>query len=221
MTRVLMAMAGCAALLAVAPDVRPLAASGRSILNNPLLITWYGNPHSPCMGALGQATGEARASALRAQMEEYAGLTERSVLGAYHLIAVVAQPHPGTDGAYRRRESPAMIESLLDEARANGYKLILDLQPGRSPPVDEVEHLREFLAEPDVHLALDPEFVMVAGQAPGQVIGSLRASQINPVMKRSSSRVTCRTRSSSCTSSGSTCCPTRTPSARVRSSTWC
>jgi hypothetical protein len=187
--RLLIATTCCLGLLVAGLEMHPLAesprlaANGRSLLDDALLITWYGNPHVARMGALGQATGEARARALREQMDEYAPLTNRTIVGAYHLVAVVAQPDPGADGMYRRREFPAVIDELLEEAKANGFKLILDLQPGRSPSVDEVRHFRRYLEDPDVHVALDPEFVMPAGRAPGEVIGSLRAAEINPVIE--------------------------------------
>jgi hypothetical protein len=182
MTRLLAVLTCCLSLTLSAGTLQPLAANGRSILDDGLLVTWYGNPHVARMGALGQATGEARAGALRRQMAEYSDLTDREILGAYHLVAVVAQPEPGPDGMYRRREFTSVVDELLDEAKTHGFKLILDLQPGRSPSVDEAEHFRGYLEDPDVHLALDPEFVMTAGRVPGQVIGSLRAAEINPVI---------------------------------------
>ena len=98
---------------------------------------------------------------------------------AYHLVAVVAQCAPGRDQAWRRRESPAIIRALLAEARANGFKLILDVQTGRSTVADEVEALGPFLAEPDVYLALDPEFAVTSCEQPGQHIGELSAADIN------------------------------------------
>lgn len=150
-----------------------------SLLHDHLLVTWYGNPHSSRMGVLGQSSGELRALGLRRQAEAYTALTAKRVLPAYHLVAVVAQPHAGRDGKWRRRESAATIRSLLDEARAYGFHLVLDVQPGRARVVDEVRALEAFLAEPDVHLALDPEFRMDDGQVPGRVIGSMSAAEIN------------------------------------------
>jgi hypothetical protein len=84
---------------------------------------------------------------------------------------------------YRRRESHAVIAALLDDARAQGFHLILDIQPGHAPVGAEVAALRPFLAQPDVHLALDPEFAMSDGSVPGRRIGSLRASEINAAIE--------------------------------------
>ena len=153
-----------------------------TVLADHLLVTWYGNPHTPRMGVLGQRSGAALAAALRQQAAEYAPFTTKKILMAYHLVAVIAQPAPGRDGQYRRRESAGVIWSLLDEARRNDFRLVLDVQPGRSPVIAEVTALRPFLAEPDVYLALDPEFAMSDPDVPGRKIGAIRAADINAVI---------------------------------------
>lgn len=131
------------------------------------------------MGVLGQRSGAQRARALRKQAAAYAPLTSKRVVPAYHLVAVVAQPKAGADRAWRLRESPAVIRALLDEARAEGFAMVLDVQPGASSVREEVGYLRPFLSEPDVHLALDPEFNMAEGQVPGQNRGHLHAAEVN------------------------------------------
>jgi hypothetical protein len=45
----------------------------------------------------------------------------------------------------------------------------------------EVRHYRRWLEQPDVSLALDPEWSMEAGEVPGQQIGSTDARTINRV----------------------------------------
>jgi hypothetical protein len=154
-----------------------------SVLDSHLLVTWYGNPHTSKMGILGEQTGAARANALRTQAAAYRPLTAKAVLMAYHLVAVVAQPTAGIDGKWRRRESPAVIRALLDEARTNGFKLILDIQPGRSTVAEEVAALRSFLSEPEVYLALDPEFAMSSSEQPGREVGQLFAKDVNTAVK--------------------------------------
>ena len=175
-----------AALLAAAVAGWPIlmlhAAAARqpeSLLRTHVLVTWYGNPHTGRMGVLGQFQGAERSSGLRRQAAAYESLTSKEVIPAYHLVAVVAQPTAGTDGKWRRRESGDVIRALLDDARANGFLLILDMQPGRAAVEDELRYLRPFLEEPDVHLALDPEFDMGEGQVPGRELGHLHAAQVN------------------------------------------
>lgn len=163
----------------MSPPAQSQAPVDPSLLRTHLLVTFYGNPHSRAMGVLGHATGAARASALRAQARAYVRLTDKRVLPAYQLVTVVAQATAGTDGRWRRRESRGVIEGLLAEARAHEFHLVLDVQPGRADLAQELEHLRPYLAEPDVHLALDPEFDMDEGQVPGRALGHTRAGDVN------------------------------------------
>jgi len=48
---------------------------------------------------------------------------------------------------------------------------------------DEVRWLLPFLQRPNVHLALDPEFAMPAGQVPGARIGTMDAAAINGALR--------------------------------------
>jgi hypothetical protein len=174
---VLVALAGALTAAAPVPASRPL-------LDDHLLVTWYGNPRSRGMGVLGEAHGTARAEALRRQAAAYAPLTSRRVLMAYHLVAVVAQCTAGADGRFRRRETADVIGALLHEARANGFRLVLDIQPGRSSVPLEVDALAPWLAEPDVDLALDPEYGMDECDVPGRQMGALRATDVNVALDR-------------------------------------
>ena len=58
---------------------------------------------------------------------------------------------------------------------------MLDIQPGRSDFFTEATRLKRWLKEPDVGLALDPEWRMDPGQVPGQVIGHVDAREVNAV----------------------------------------
>jgi hypothetical protein len=165
-----------AALLVPTPEVQ---VSRGGVLDSHVLLTWYGNPRSKLMGALGEQTGAARVARFRAQGDAYTAVSTKPVLMAYHLVAVVAQCTAGADGLWRRRETRDVIQALLDEARANGFKLIVDIQVGRSTVASEVAALEPFLKEPDVYLALDPEFAMDGCEIPGREIGQLRAADIN------------------------------------------
>ncbi len=131
------------------------------------------------MGILGRLDGRALAEGLRRQADGYAAVTHKRVMPAYELVAVVAQPQPGRDGRYRRRESRQVIDRMLQAARAAGFKLILDVQTGRSTVLRELAYLAPYLQEPDVYLALDPEFSMGPDGVPGQRIGEMRADEVN------------------------------------------
>lgn len=176
-----MTLACAAAALAV--SLPPATGAGEravpGLLDDHVLVTWYGNPRSNRMGALGEQSGAARVARFRAQADGYRAVSKKPVLMAYHLVAVVAQCTAGADGMWRRRETSDIIRGLLDEARAHGFRLILDVQAGRSTVAAEVKALEPWLREPDVDLALDPEFAMDDCEIPGRQIGQLRAADVN------------------------------------------
>ena len=161
------------------PAVPPRLAQPGSVLEKSLLVTWYGNPWSERMGILGRLDGNALAEGLKRQAAAYAAGTRKQILPAYELVAIVAQGQPGRDGRYRRRESREVIDRMLRAARAAGFKLILDVQTGRSTVLDELSYLAPYLQEPDVYLALDPEFSMGTDGVPGKRIGQMHADEVN------------------------------------------
>jgi hypothetical protein len=100
---------------------------------------------------------------------------------AFELIAVIAAADPGPDGLYRTRQPAEVVRRYLAAARRAGALLILDIQPGRSDFLTEARALAPFLVQPDVGLALDPEWRMRPDEVPGRVIGSVDAAEVNRV----------------------------------------
>ena len=86
---------------------------------------------------------------------------------ALELIATLVTAAPGDDGKYRYRQSSDLIDRYLAEARRAKALLILDIQPGRARFMDEVRAYQPYLREPDVGLALDPEWSMRRKPDPG------------------------------------------------------
>jgi hypothetical protein len=163
----------------VKPASAPRLRHPPSVLDEHVMVAWYGNPWTGKMGILGRLTGDALADGLKRQAAAYAAVTHKKVLPAYELIAVVAQGSPGPDGLWRRRENRDVIDRMLHAARAAGFKLILDIQTGRSTVLSELRYLAPYLEEPDVYLALDPEFSMGADGIPGRRIGTMQAREVN------------------------------------------
>jgi hypothetical protein len=97
------------------------------------------------------------------------------------LIAVVAAAHPGDDGKYRLRQDDAVIARYLKAARKAKALLLLDIQPGHADFLEEAQRLEKWLKEPDVGLALDPEWAVRPGQTPGRVFGSTTGAVIDQV----------------------------------------
>jgi len=160
------------------PPPPELPTGGRRIFPDRRIVAFYGAPQHEELGVLGIGSPDRALRKLRRQAEPYARKT-RPVLLAAELITVVAANAAGNDGQYRTRQSDAVIRRYLRAARRAKALLVLDVQPGRSDFVTEVRRLARWLREPDVGVALDPEWRMEAGQVPGQVIGSVSADEVN------------------------------------------
>lgn len=131
------------------------------------------------MGVLGSSTPEQVWDRLRRQAAQYGRPGRRAPLLAFELIATVAQADPGADGMYRARRPDSVISRYLQTVRRNHGILILDIQPGRSDFLTEAEALTRWLLQPDVGLAIDPEWRMAPDQVPAQEIGSVSAAEVN------------------------------------------
>jgi hypothetical protein len=134
------------------------------------VVGFAGAPQSAELGILGDVGLERGAARLVTQSKTYQRPT-RPVTRTFDLIATVADAHPGAAGLYRTRQQSSTIARWLRAARRNDAVLMLDIQPGGSNFVDETAALERWLREPDVHLALDPEWRMRPGVAPGSEIG--------------------------------------------------
>ena len=146
------------------------------------VVAFYGAPQ---MGAtiLGSRSPKGAARRLGRQSAPYAQLGTRPVLGAFDLVSVFATAGGGPDGRYRTRQDSDVIQIYLDRARAIGARLILDVQPGRSTFLKELDVLTPWLSEPDVDLALDPEWNVGRRGVPGKTEGKVGARQVNRVAK--------------------------------------
>jgi hypothetical protein len=157
-----------------------LPRGGRTIFPRFRVVGFYGAPQDDELGELGIGTPDQAAKRLEKQARPYAG-RNREVLPAMELIAVVAAGAPHDDQMYRFRQSNAVIRRYLRAARRHKALLLLDIQPGRADFMSEVRRLEPFLRQPDVSLALDPEWHVGPTEIPGQVIGSVEASDVNEV----------------------------------------
>ncbi len=105
----------------------------------------------------------------------------RRPLPVFELIATVVHAKPGADGLYRTRIDQAIVQRHLDAARRHGAILLLNIQPGRAAFLDEVKFWEPWLREPDVGLALDPEWAVKAGQIPGTVFGRTTGAELDAI----------------------------------------
>jgi hypothetical protein len=162
------------------PAPLELPRGGRVLFPNHRLVAFYGAPQNPELGALGIGTPAQAARKLLARARGYSR-PPRPALPALELISTIAHSAPGRDGLHRERQSDVVIRRYLAAARRARALLILDVQPGQADFFEEVRALQPYLTQPDVGLALDSEWSVPEGVAPGQVIGSTDAATINRI----------------------------------------
>jgi hypothetical protein len=161
------------------PPLPELPRGGRKIFPRYRIVAYYGAPQAPALGELGIGKPSVAARKLVAQMSQYRR-GGRRLLPAMELIAVVAAGSAQQDGSYSYRQSDAVVRRYLRAARRLKALLILDIQPGHANFLDLARQFEPFLREPDVGLALDPEW-LTPNAVPGTVIGSTDAATVNGV----------------------------------------
>jgi hypothetical protein len=160
------------------PTQLELPGGGTQVFPGHRLVGFSGAPSSP---ALGRLTGDLAAAAeeLRQQAAPYGA--DRPVLPTFELIATVAHATPGPEGTYSSTADDATVQSYLDGARAAGAILLLGIQPGTGDFLPAVQRYERWLSEPDVGLALDPEWAVDPGDVPGDVFGSTTGAELDTV----------------------------------------
>jgi hypothetical protein len=152
-----------------------------SLLPANRILAFYGNPLSKKMGVLGEFPKDQMLAMLDREVARWAKADpEHPVIPALHFIVTVAQGAPGRNGLYRLQMRDSMTNAIHEWAKAKHALLFLDVQPGKSTVQAEVPRLRPFLEDPDVHLAIDPEFAMApSGAVPSSRVGTVDASDVN------------------------------------------
>lgn len=163
-----------------ASKVPELPGGGTRIFPGRRVVAFYGTSGTAVLGTLGKGTPAQAAQRLVRQAQAYE-VDGAKVLPAFEYIATVASNVPGDDGKYRNLKPLREVRRYLRAARKVGALLILDVQPGQGDFFEEVQRYAPLLREPDVSLALDPEWKMDPGQIPGQVIGHTDAATVNRV----------------------------------------
>ncbi|HYE53185.1 MAG TPA: hypothetical protein VD996_00025 [Chitinophagaceae bacterium] len=144
------------------------------------VIAYYGNLYSKQMGILGELPEKEMTDKLLAECKKWeAADPQTPVQPALHYIAVTAQQSPGAAGKYRLRMPFTQIDKVMEMAAKINAIVFLDIQVGLSNLETEVPELEKYLRLPNVHLGIDPEFSMKTGHAPGKVVGTFDAADIN------------------------------------------
>jgi hypothetical protein len=159
------------------PERQTLPRGGHQVFPGYRLVGYAGLTGASTLGRLGTGPLDQRVRELERRAAAYrAG---RKILPVLEVITSVVQGSPGRDGKYRTRISDRQVEAYLRAARQHKALLLLNLQPGRSEFLIEAKAYERWLREPDVGVALDPEWAMDAGQRPGGAYGHTTGAELN------------------------------------------
>jgi hypothetical protein len=148
------------------------------------IIAYYGNLYSKQMGILGELPKDSMLKKLQSEVKKWTEADSlMPAIPALHYIAVTAQSAPGAAGKYRLRMPFHQIDTIINWAKEINALVFIDIQVGLSTLQQEVPEFEKYLAMPQVHLGIDPEFSMKTGARPGSAIGTYDAADINYVTK--------------------------------------
>ncbi len=140
-----------------------------------LMVAFYGHPTAPVLGVAGEGTPAQALERLLVQAAPYQA-SGKTIVPVFEMIATLVTASPGPDGLYRSRASDPELRAYLDTIRTVDGRMVLDIQPGRARMIDEARAFESLLQEPEVGLALDPEWVVGPTQTPAGRIGTPRRS---------------------------------------------
>ncbi len=156
-----------------------LPRGGRELFPRYRLVGYAGVTGAPTLGRLGTGPLNQRVAEIERRAKPYAA--GREILPVVEVIATVVQGSPGRDGKYRVRLSDAQIATYHKAARKHRAVLLLNIQPGRSEFLPEAKAFEKWLKQPDVGVALDPEWAMDPGQRPGAAFGHTTGAELDKV----------------------------------------
>ena len=153
-----------------------------ALLPDRRILCYYGNPNSKRMGILGEFPKDEMLAKLDREVAAWNKADPgHPVLPCLHMVAVVAQGEPGTSGHYRSIMQDSLVTMVHSWAKSRNGIFFVDIQVGTDDIRKILPRFEWILKNPDVHLAVDPEFYMRGGVVPGRKIGTMHAEDINYV----------------------------------------
>ncbi len=170
-----------ASRIAVAQTGTQLPGGGQVVFPGRRFVALYGHPGGASLGVLGAQDLPASIDRAQTTAGWYAPMSDVPVVPTFEIIAAVAQQSAGRDGNYVGESSVDSLRPWVEAAGKAGMYVVLDIQPGRSDPLDLAKLYAPLLKLPYVGLAVDPEWALKPGQLPLQQIGNLDSGVINRV----------------------------------------
>ena len=165
--------------LTTAAGGKDLPGGGQVALRGRRIVCLYGHPGTRSLGVLGEQGVAASITRAKRTAAAYQRYSDVPVVPAFEIIATVAQGAPGPDGDFSGESTVAQLRPWVDQARAAGLYVLLDLQPGRADLLAQARRYEQLLREPNVGLAVDPEWKLGPRQRPLGQIGGIDAAELN------------------------------------------
>lgn len=156
-----------------------LIGGGTELFPDKRFIALYGHPTYPDLGALGEQGPEESVERAKDLAEYYEKHTDAEVIPSFEIIVTMASAAPGDDGNYSAVVDFDDLDPYIEAAAEHDVYVVLDLQPGHNDFLSQAKLFEDYLKEPNVGLALDPEWRLAPGQVHMQQIGSVDAAEIN------------------------------------------
>lgn len=171
------------------PTPKELPGGGRQIFPTYRLVGYSGIIGSgPGLGRAGVGDVDDRMKEILERAKPYAA-DGRRIMPTLEYIATMVHPCKNAPKC-RTRSTDERIQEHLDAVRkVDGY-LLLAIQPGRADFPTEVKAYEKWLEEPDVGLAMDPEWRMGPNQEPMRTFGSTSGKELDEVNQYISRLVT-------------------------------
>ncbi|MDO5712136.1 MAG: hypothetical protein Q4P32_10415 [Micrococcales bacterium] len=164
------------------PTQRELPRGGKTLFPTYRLVGYSGIIGSgPGLGRAGVGNVDERMTELLERAKPYAA-DGRKIMPTLEYIATMVHPCNAAPKC-RTRSTDERIQEHLDAVRKVNGILLLAIQPGRSDFPTEVKAYEKFLKEPDVGVALDPEWRMGPTQVPMKSFGSTSGKELNDTAK--------------------------------------
>jgi hypothetical protein len=154
-------------------------AGGRTLFPAYRLVALYGTPDKPVLGALGEQSLPDTIQRAKDVAQSYQPYSKERIYPALEIITTIASASPTDNGDYSQELDAAQIQPWIDAAHQNGLYVVLDLQPGRSDFLRQAKEYQSLLEQPNVGLALDPEWRLGPSQLPLGQVGSVSIDEIN------------------------------------------
>jgi len=166
------------------PRPKPFAFpdGGRQLIPAYRFVALYGTPGNPALGALGDQPLADSIMRVQQLASQYQPLTAQHVMPTLEIIATIASETPTDNGDYSQEVPTAQLEPWVAAARQAGVYVVLDLQSGRSDFLTQAKEYEPLLKQPNVGLALDPEWRLTPTEVPLVQIGTVDITEVNQTL---------------------------------------